>query len=254
MAIEVLLRRSIEGVGKVGAVVRVKDGYARNYLLPYQMAARVTPEAMRNIEKDKAAEAVREAEEAKERAVLSERLAAVELKIESRAGEDGHLYGSVGPRQVLDALKRLGLRFEERQIRFETVRQLGEYDVPIQLSREHQVKVKLWVVLDPEDAKAHAEAAAQRASDEAFQARIAAERGQAAAEAPAPAAAEGAAAEGAEKPAEKSAEKGGKAKKAREAAAEKPAKAEKAEKSEKGDKAEKAGKGGDKAEKGSKKK
>ncbi len=181
MAIEVLLRRSIEGVGKVGTVVRVRDGYARNYLLPYSLAARVTPEAMRNIEKDKAAEAVREAEEAKARAALAERLAAVELKVEARAGEDGHLYGSVGPRQVVDALKRLGLRFEERQVRFETVRQLGEYEVPLQLSREHQIKVKLWVVLDPEDAKAHAEAAAQRAAEEAQAARFAAERGEQAA-------------------------------------------------------------------------
>jgi large subunit ribosomal protein L9 len=174
MAIEVLLRRSIEGVGQVGQVVRVKNGYARNYLLPYQMAALVTPDAMRNIEKDKALEAVREAAEAKERASLAEKLAAAQLKIEARAGEDGHLFGSVGPRQIVDGLKRLGFRFEERQVRFETVRELGEYEVPIQLSREHQVKVKLWVILDAEDAKAHAESAAQRAADEAAMARMAA--------------------------------------------------------------------------------
>ena len=186
MAIEVLLRRSIEGVGTVGEVVRVRDGYARNYLLPYSLAALVTPDAMRNIEKDKAAEAVREAEEAKERAALSERLAAVEVRIEARAGEDGHLFGSVGPRQIVDALKRQGFRFEERQIRFETVRQLGEYEVPIHLTRQHDVKVRLLVVLDAEDAKAHAEAAAQRAQDEAFAARIAAERGEAPPAAPAP--------------------------------------------------------------------
>src|SRR5689334_2955809 len=118
MAIEVLLRRSIEGVGAVGEVVRVRDGYARNYLLPYSLAALVTTESMRNIEKDKAAEAVREAEEAKERAALAEKLAAVQVRIEARAGEDGHLFGSVGPRQIVDTLKRQGFRFEERQIRF----------------------------------------------------------------------------------------------------------------------------------------
>jgi large subunit ribosomal protein L9 len=175
MAIEVLLRRNIEGVGKVGEVVRVRNGYARNFLLPYQMAALVTPQALHNIEKDKAAEAIREADEAKQRAALSEKLAAIELKVEARAGEDGHLYGSVGARQVIDTLKRHGLRFEERQIRFETVRELGEYEVPIQLTREHSVKVKLWVVLDPEDAKAHAENAERRASEEAAMARYAAE-------------------------------------------------------------------------------
>ncbi len=171
MAIEVLLRRSIEGVGAVGAVVRVKSGYARNYLLPYQMAALVTPDAMRNIAKDKAAEVVREAQEATQRAALSEKLASIQLKIEVRAGEDGHLYGSVGPRQVMETLRRHGLRFEERQVRFETVRELGEYEVPIHLSREHSVKVKLQVVLDPEDAKAHAEYAERRAKEEAVMAR-----------------------------------------------------------------------------------
>lgn len=174
MAIEVLLRRSIEGVGAVGAVVRVKNGYARNYLLPYEMAALVTPESMRNIAKDKAAEVVREAQEATQRAALAEKLAGIEVRIECRAGEDGHLYGSVGPRQVIETLRRHGLRFEERQVRFETVRQLGEYEVPIHLSREHTVKVKLWVVLDPEDAKAHAESTQRRASEEAVMARFAA--------------------------------------------------------------------------------
>jgi large subunit ribosomal protein L9 len=188
MAIEVLLRRSIEGVGKVGEVVRVKNGYARNFLLPYQMAALVTPDAMRNIEKDKAAEVVREAAEAKERAALAEKLAAIELRVEARAGEDGHLYGSVGPRQVIDTLKRHGLRFEERQVRFETVRELGEYEVPIQLSREHTIKVKLWVVLDPEDAKAHAENAERRAAEEAAMARYKAEHPAEAAPVEAPAA------------------------------------------------------------------
>src|SRR5688572_25446810 len=190
MAIEVLLRRSIEGVGDVGQVVRVRDGYARNYLLPYSLAALVTPDAMRNIEKDKAAEAVRDAEAAKERAALAEKLANVEVRIEARAGEDGHLYGSVGPRQIVDALKLKGFRFEERQVRFDIVRQLGEYEVPIHLTREHDVKVRLLVVLDAEDAKAHAEAAAQRASEDAMAARIAAERGEPPpGSAPAPAAA-----------------------------------------------------------------
>jgi large subunit ribosomal protein L9 len=225
MAIEVLLRRSIEGVGAVGEVVRVKNGYARNYLLPYQMAALVTPDALRNIEKDKAAEAVREAEEAKDRAALAEKLASIQVRIESRAGEDGHLYGSVGPRQVVDELKRHGLRFEERQVRFETVRQLGEYEVPIHLSRQHVIKLKLWVVLDPEDAKAHAENAERRAAEEAAMARYAAEnpRPAAAAEgessdAGVPAAsadakdADRSSEKGAEKGSEKGAEKGSKGK------------------------------------------
>jgi large subunit ribosomal protein L9 len=253
MAIEVLLRRSIEGVGDVGQVVRVRDGYARNYLLPYSLAALVTAESMRNIAKDKAAEAVRDAEAAKERAALAEKLATVELRIESRAGEDGHLYGSVGPRQVVDALKLKGLRFEERQIRFETVRQLGEYEVPIHLTREHDVKVRLLVVLDAEDAKAHAESAAQRASEEAAAARYAAEHGgppPSAAPAPLP---EPVTRE--EKPAK--GEKQGKKPRGGDAAEAKPEQGEKSEKpakSAKADDAEKPAKGDKKDKKGDGKK
>jgi large subunit ribosomal protein L9 len=235
MSIEVLLRRSIEGVGDVGQVVRVRDGYARNYLLPYSLAALVTPDAMRNIAKDKAAEAVRDAEEAKERAALAEKLANVEVRIEARAGEDGHLYGSVGPRQIVDALKLKGFRFEERQVRFDIVRQLGEYEVPLHLTREHDVKVRLLVVLDAEDAKAHAEAAAQRATEDAMAARIAAERG-----GPAPGAAPAPAPEAAADDKAAKAEKKGKKARGSEAAAE-PAKAAAPEKAEK---AEKKGKGG----------
>jgi large subunit ribosomal protein L9 len=250
MAIEVLLRRSIEGVGNVGEVVRVRDGYARNYLLPYSLAALVTPEAMRNVEKDKAAEAVRDAEAAQERAALAEKLANVEVRIESRAGEDGHLYGSVGPRQIVDALKQKGFRFEERQIRFETVRQLGEYEVPIHLTREHDVKVRLLVVLDAEDAKAHAESAAQRAAEDAMAARIAAERGEPPpGSAPPPALAAAAATEekagaGEKKGTEK---KGKRARGEAAVAGAEPAKAaapeEKAAKPEKGEKKAKGGKG-----------
>ena len=91
MAIEVLLRRTIEGVGTVGEVVKVKNGYARNYLFPMSFAAPVTPDALRNIEKDKASQLVREKDMAKKRDLLLERLADLKLTIEARAGDDGHL-------------------------------------------------------------------------------------------------------------------------------------------------------------------
>jgi large subunit ribosomal protein L9 len=182
MPIEVLLRRSIEGVGRVGEIVRVKPGYARNYLLPNRYAALVSPEALKMVDKDKAREAIREAQLAKERTALAERLQAVTISIEARAGEDGHLYGSVGSRQVVDALKRQGYAFEERHVRFEPVRELGAYEVPIHLTKEHVVKVQLQVVQDEEEAKSQAEEKARR---EAYEAAAAA-RQAAAAGAPAP--------------------------------------------------------------------
>ncbi len=164
MAMKVLLRRTIDGVGQVGQVVRVRNGYARNYLFPMGYAALVTPDAMARIEKDKAADAVRQAELARERQAVAERLAALTLTIEARAGEDGHLYGSVGPRHVLAALAEQGLKFEERHVRFDPVRELGEYEVTVALTREQAVPVKLFVVQDAREAALMAEEAQQAAA------------------------------------------------------------------------------------------
>ncbi len=152
MAIQVLLRRNIDGVGRVGEVVKVRNGYARNFLIPKGWAAMVTPDALLRIHKDKDSEAVREAEEARYHAALTEKLEEITLTIEARAGEDGHLYGSVGARQVLDALARHGYPFDIRQIRFEHVRELGEYEAPVVLARDTVVNVKVWVVQDAREA------------------------------------------------------------------------------------------------------
>ncbi len=161
MAMKVLLRRTIDGVGQVGQVVRVRNGFARNYLFPQGFAALVTPDAMARIEKDKAIDAVRQAELAKERSAVAERLQSLTLTIEARAGADGHLYGSVGPRQILAAMAEQGLRFEERHLRFEPVRELGEYEVGVVLTRQQVVPMKLFVVQDAREAALMAEDAAE---------------------------------------------------------------------------------------------
>ena len=167
MALKVLLRRSIDGVGTVGEVVKVKPGYARNFLFPKAYAAPVTPDSLRLIEKDKAAELVREKDLAAKRGLLAEALRELTVTIEARAGEDGHLYGSVGPRQVVQRLAEMGHVFEERYVRFEQVRELGDYEVTIHLGGGVEVPVKLWVVQDAQDALAMREAAAAREAAEA---------------------------------------------------------------------------------------
>ena len=163
MAMEVLLRRTIEGVGEVGEVVRVKNGYARNFLFPKGFAAVVSPDAMRGIEKDKEIEAKRQAELAEYHATLAKQLADMTLTLEVRAGEDGHLYGSVTARHLIAAFEAEGYSFTERQIRFEPVRELGNYEIPVHLSAEQIVNVNLWVCQDVQDLeamKAASEAAA----------------------------------------------------------------------------------------------
>ena len=165
MAMKVLLRRSIEGVGTVGETVRVKNGYARNYLLPQGYAAIVSPESLRRIEEDKKVEAVREARLAEERASLAEKLAEVKLTIEVRASEEGHLYGSVGPRQIIAAFLEQDYRFVDRQIRFETVRELGEYEATVILAPGHELPIPVWIVQDAADALSMAEEAERMAEE-----------------------------------------------------------------------------------------
>jgi large subunit ribosomal protein L9 len=146
MAIEVLLRRSIESLGKVGEVVRVRPGYARNYLFPMGLATQPTAENLRRVEKDKEVEAVLESERAKERAELAQKVAAISLTFEAKANPEGHLFGSVGPRQVVEALAAKGVEVEERQVAFDVVRELGEYEATVRLGGETEAKVKVWVV------------------------------------------------------------------------------------------------------------
>lgn len=166
MALKVLLRRTIEGVGNVGEVVRVKPGFARNYLFPKAYAALVSPDSLRQIEKDKAAEAVRERQNVARRQALVEQLKDVTVTIEERAGEDGHLYGSVNTRQIVGRLADMGFSFDERHVRFETVRELGEYPATLMLGGGIETQVKIWVVQDAQDALAMREEAAAREAAE----------------------------------------------------------------------------------------
>jgi len=146
MAIEVLLRRSVESLGRVGEVVRVKPGYARNYLFPRGLAAFPTAANLRLVEKDKVVEAELEAQRAQERVALAARLAAVSLTFEAKASSEGHLFGSVGVRQVVDALAAKGFKVEERHVAFEPVKELGEYEATVKLGGDVEAKVKVWVV------------------------------------------------------------------------------------------------------------
>ena len=152
MAVEVLLRKSIESLGRVGEVVKVKNGFARNYLLPQGIAVLPTSENLRLVEKDKVVEATLDAERAKARAELVAKLTGLAVQVTAKANPEGHLFGSVGPKQVADALVAKGFAIEERQIRMEPAKQLGEHEVKIHLAPDAEPAIKLWVVSDAEKA------------------------------------------------------------------------------------------------------
>jgi len=144
---EVILREHVENLGQRGDVVKVAEGYARNYLLPRKLALAVTEGNRRQIDAEKARSAVREAEEKAGAEALAARLAALEIAIARRVGEQDVLYGSVTAADVAHALETQGFAIEKRKVHLpEPLKTLGEHTVPVKIHREVTAQVKVQVV------------------------------------------------------------------------------------------------------------
>jgi large subunit ribosomal protein L9 len=146
MPIEVILKEHVEHLGRRGEVVKVADGYARNFLLPRQLALAVTVENTRQIAREKTKAEARDAEELTQAQALQTRLEAVEVVIGRRVGEHDTLYGSVTTSDVAEALAAKSLTVDRRKIQLaEPLKTLGEHLVPVKLHRDvvAQVKVKV---------------------------------------------------------------------------------------------------------------
>lgn len=151
MAIEVILREDVPNLGDSGEVVRVKPGYARNYLIPRGLAVSATSGNKRQIEHEKRlalAQAEKQREAAKARAGEVEGLV---VTIEKTAGEGGKLYGSVTSQDIAEALKaQHGVEADRRKLQFEgsTIKQIGEYEVGLRLAAGVVPTFKLNVKAD----------------------------------------------------------------------------------------------------------
>ncbi|QDU63761.1 50S ribosomal protein L9 [Planctomycetes bacterium Pan216] len=150
---QLILIEPVLDLGQQGDLVEVKPGYGRNYLIPQGMATYVTPEALLRIEKHKAkVEALRLARVA-DLQVLAKKLEKVSVTIEANANEEGHLYGSVTATDIVDALKKEKFEITADQVRLEgPLKELGLYNVALQLAGEVTSEVKVWVV--PNNAEA----------------------------------------------------------------------------------------------------
>jgi large subunit ribosomal protein L9 len=146
---KLLLRKDIPKLGLCGDVVEVSAGYARNYLLPHHLALEPTPANLKSIEKDKIVAAQ---ERERIRNVLkqtAERLVGVEVTISSACTPDGHLYGSVGPREISHALMEEGHSVHTDQIKMShNIKEVGANEVDVVLSDDIRAKVKVWVVAE----------------------------------------------------------------------------------------------------------
>jgi large subunit ribosomal protein L9 len=147
MSIEVILKEHVENLGRRGEIVKVADGYARNFLLPRKLALRVTEENKRQIERERAKAEAKEAGELKEAQALAARLQAAEISIARRVGEHDTLYGSVTTADIADALAALGLTVDRRKIQLpDPLKALGEHAVPVKLHRELTVPLTVKVI------------------------------------------------------------------------------------------------------------
>jgi large subunit ribosomal protein L9 len=144
---ELLLKQSVEHLGRIGDVVKVKPGYARNYLLPRGLAVMVTKSNVAEIERARAAALVEEQQRVASMKELGQRLAEASVTIEGRANADGHLIGSVTAAQIAASLREKGIAVDDKQIRLEApLKEIGVYDVPVQLHAAVEATVKVWVV------------------------------------------------------------------------------------------------------------
>lgn len=155
---EVILRDHVDNLGRRGEVVKVADGYARNFLLPRKLALAVTDGNKRQIERERAKFEAKEAEERAVAQAAADRLAAVDIVIARRVGETEVLYGSVTTGDIAEALAAKGIDIDRRKLQLaEAIKRLGEFEVPIRLQRDVTGKVKVRVVAEGAPAQAATE-------------------------------------------------------------------------------------------------
>jgi large subunit ribosomal protein L9 len=144
---KVILRKDHDKLGQVGAVIDVKDGYARNFLIPKGLAYPATDGSMRALEEEKKQALRRQNKEQKSAEHLAGELEKVSITLKMMVGEDEKLFGSVTSQMIADELKARGFEIDKRIIELEEpIKALGIYTVNVKLHHAVAGKVKVWVV------------------------------------------------------------------------------------------------------------
>ena len=145
--VELLLIQHVEPLGRQGDVVEVRPGYATNYLLPQGLATIATEHHSRMVEKHRAQLAEIEKARLADLHALAEQLGRQSLTIEANANDEGHLYGSVGAAEIVDALKRNNMTIAKDQVRLAgPLKELGLYTVKVHVGHDIEGELKVWVV------------------------------------------------------------------------------------------------------------
>jgi large subunit ribosomal protein L9 len=146
---EIILRDHVENVGRRGEVVKVADGYARNYLLPRKLALIATPGNLKQIQRERVKLDAQEAEEKTAAEAIASRMSGVQVVISRKVGETEALYGSVTSADIAEALAKKGFDTDKRKIGLrEPIKRLGEVTVPLKLHPDVIVQVSVKVVAE----------------------------------------------------------------------------------------------------------
>ncbi len=146
---EVILCKTIKGVGKEGDIIKVKDGYARNYLLPKGLAVEASKGNIKNFQQKKRVVELKEVRQKEEAARLKEALEGLKITIRRKSGEEGKIFGSVTNQDIAEALEKKGFIVDKKRIQLERpLKALGTFQVPVKLLA--QIEARLSVEVIPE--------------------------------------------------------------------------------------------------------
>jgi large subunit ribosomal protein L9 len=146
---EVILREHVDNLGRRGELVKVADGYARNYLLPRKLALLPTDGNRKQIEREREKFDAKEAEEKKVAEALAARLAEAEVSIARKVGETAALYGSVTTSDIAAAMAAKGFEIDRRKLQLaDAIKKIGEYQIPVKLHPDVTAHIKVKVVAE----------------------------------------------------------------------------------------------------------
>ncbi len=147
---KVILRENVEKLGKAGDVVKVADGYGRNFLIPRQLAVPADVRNLKALEHDRRVIEARAKKARKAAESLAERLAAVSVSIPAKAGEEGKLFGAITSRDVALALEKAGVAVDRKDILLaDPIKQLGDYKVRVRTGGDAVPEISVSVVAEP---------------------------------------------------------------------------------------------------------
>ncbi len=143
----IILRKGVENLGKSGEAVTVKDGYARNFLIPRGFALKATPGNLKVVEEEKKAHQRALEKEKRNAQELAKRLSTISCTVSVRIGEDEKMFGSVTNSDIAQALELEGVKIDKKTIELAfPIREIGVFHVPVKLHPEVNVDIKVWVV------------------------------------------------------------------------------------------------------------